>query len=86
MERKTKAIPAIITLLAALITLILTYINNYELIDAMLTLLVSVIIFFIVGQILRIIVYKALYIPPLEEEKPIEEENEEPLENEEDNN
>lgn len=54
----TKPIPAIITLLAGLVTCIVIFLNKYEFLDGMKTLLTVVIIFYIIGLLLKAILNK----------------------------
>lgn len=62
---KTKTIPAIFMLLGGAVAVISTYINGYELIDMLKVLLVSLIIFLIIGFVAKIIIDK--YVPYIEE-------------------
>lgn len=62
---KTKTIPAIFMLLGGSVAVISTYINGYELIDMLKVLLVSLIIFLIIGFVAKIVIDK--YVPYIEE-------------------
>lgn len=78
MEKRTKYIPAIVTLLGCLAATILTYINQYTPVMAMTIILITLVVFYIAGQIIGGIVEKA-FAEQVEEEK-TETENEEGLE------
>lgn len=83
MGNKIKYIPVIVTLLAGAITSIIAIKNNYDGLEAMMTILVVLIIFYILGLILKIIAEKNFIIEIEEEpeEKSEEEESEESEEN-----
>lgn len=66
--KKTKSIPAIVTLLGCSVATIVTYINGYGL-EKMLKVLIAVIfIFLFIGLLIKHLFEK--YIPPVEEEVP----------------
>lgn len=54
-QLKTRPIPAIIMLLAGLAAAITTYVNRYPVKDALLIILVSMIVFLIIGNIVKMI-------------------------------
>ena len=71
----TKKIPAIISLAAGLVSLIVTYISKEELLSVLTTLFIVLLSFYILGCILKVIIDK------LTAEKEPEEEEEKELEN-----
>lgn len=81
MIKRTKYIPAIITLIGCLATTIITYVNHYSALKAMIIILVTLIVFYIAGLIIRGLADKYLQVEPPEEEK--KEETQENPENEE---
>lgn len=64
--KKTKSVPAIVTLLGCAVTVILTYINGYELEKTLKILLAVFFIFLFMGLFIKHLFEK--YIPPIEEE------------------
>lgn len=68
--KRTKYIPAIVTLLGCLASIIFTYVNYYQPLQSMIILLIVMIVFYIVGFILRGLAEKYLVI----EEEILEEE------------
>ncbi len=74
--RRTKFIPAIVTLLGCLTAVILTYVNRYQALQAMIIVLIVLIVFYIVGLILKSLADKYLLI----EELKLEDLQEEPTE------
>jgi len=64
--KKTKSIPAIVTLLGCLVAAIVTYINKYELVKSLKIILVVLLIFLCIGLFIKHLFEK--YIPPIEEE------------------
>ena len=79
MENRIKYIPSIVTLLAGFIACIVTILSQYEIIDALVTILVVVVIFYMVGLIIRALFNKFLVI---KEEKTNEAEEAETQEDE----
>ena len=67
--KKTKNIPAIVTLLGCAVAVIVTYINGYELEKMLKVLLTVIFIFLFIGLIIKYLFEK--YIPPIEEEEEI---------------
>ena len=65
---RTKYIPSIIALLAAFIACIVTIINKYETLETLLIVLATLIIFYIVGAIVRFLVNKILAVPEPEKD------------------
>lgn len=76
MEKRTKYIPAIVTLLGCLAATIVTYINQYTAVRAMTIILITLVVFYIAGQIIGGIVEKT-FAEQVEEKA--ETENEEGL-------
>ncbi|MDO4188792.1 MAG: hypothetical protein Q4D29_07355 [Lachnospiraceae bacterium] len=64
--KKTKSIPAIVTLLGCLVAVVVTYINGYGLEKMLKILLLVLFIFLFMGLIIKHLFEK--YIPPIEEE------------------
>lgn len=64
--KKTKNIPAIVMLLGCAVAAIVTYINGYSLQKTLKTVLVVLLIFLFMGLIIKYLFDK--YIPPIEEE------------------
>ncbi len=67
-----KNLPAIITLVAALVTCIVTFLYRYELTKALILILAASVIFFIIGMIVRALLNRFLNIR--KEEKSVDEE------------
>ncbi len=74
MIQRTKYIPSIISLAAGLIASIAAIINNYSSLETMIVVLIALIVFYIIGSIIRYIANKMLVIPEPEEETESEEE------------
>lgn len=55
-ELKTKPIPAITTLLAAAVVSIVTYVNKYPLLKALILILIFMVVFLIIGDIIKFVV------------------------------
>lgn len=72
---RTKYIPSIISLSGGLVACIVTIINKYETLETLMIVLASLIIFYIVGAIFRILIKKILVVP--EPEKDAESEDSE---------
>ena len=64
--KKTKSVPAIVTLLGAAVAVIVTYINGYDLEKTLKVLLAVIFIFLFIGLFIKYLFEK--YIPPIEEE------------------
>lgn len=64
--KKTKSIPAIVTLLGCLVAAIVTYINGYGLEKSLKIILLVLFIFLFMGLLIKYLFDK--YIPPIEEE------------------
>lgn len=64
---KTRRLPAIIMLIAGLITCIITIIKKFEVIDALTTLLMVLLSFYVIGVFVRIAVDKIININNKEE-------------------
>lgn len=62
---KTKTIPAISMLLGCLVAVICTFINGYKLIDTLKILLIVLVVFLIIGFIIKAILDK--HVPYIEE-------------------
>lgn len=71
MKNRLDYIPAIVMLLAALVSCIFTIIYRYEPLDGMLGILIAAIVFFIVGCIVKGILKKVLVVPEIEQEEEI---------------
>lgn len=71
----TKKIPAVISLLAGLVSLIVTYVSKAELVEVLTTLFIVLLSFYILGCLVRAVFDKFV----VEEE--VSEEDETPLEN-----
>ncbi len=69
----TKKIPAIVSLLAGLIALIITYIRKAEIVETLTTLFLVLLSFYILGSIVKVVIDKTVA-------DDIEEETEEELE------
>lgn len=67
-----KNLPAIITLVAALVTCVVTFLYRYELTKALILILAASVIFFIIGMIVRALLNRFLNIQ--KEEKSADEE------------
>ena len=67
-----KNLPAIITLVAALVTCVVTFLYRYELTKALILILAASVIFFIIGMIVRALLNRFLNIQ--KEEKSVDEE------------
>ena len=80
MER-TKYIPSIVSLLGGLIACIFTMLNPYETYEIFLFVFVAMIVFYIVGAIIRIIINKVLFVTKVDEDSETEEEGDEATEN-----
>lgn len=76
MNEKTKYIPVLITLIAVSITSIITFIGKYPTLDGMITILVVLIIFYILGLIIKFIVEKNFIIEEPDETEEIDEDSE----------
>lgn len=68
MKEKTKYIPALLSLTAALITCIVTILSKYTALEIMVTILVVLIIFYIAGLIIKFVFEKNFIIEETEEE------------------
>ena len=78
MIERTKYIPPIISLAAGLIASIAAIVNRYSSLETMIVVLVALIVFYIIGSIIRYVANKMLVIPePEEEEESDETESEE---------
>lgn len=69
--KKTKSIPAIVTLLGCLVASIVTYINGYEFEKSLKIILLVLFIFLFIGLLIKYLFNK--YIPPIEEEPEVTE-------------
>lgn len=69
--KKTKSVPAVVTLLGSAVAVIVTYINGYGLEKMLKVLLIVIFIFLFIGLIIKHLFEK--YIPPIEEEEVSEE-------------
>lgn len=79
-EKKFRNLPAFLTLLSGFITSVIAIVCKFDLVRMLWTLVVIMVIFFVIGLIIRYILDKALVIPePEEEKKEGEEENKEGL-------
>ena len=77
MER-TKYIPSIISLAGAFVACLVTIVTSYDTLETLLIVLAALIVFYIVGSIIRVLVNKLFIIPePEEESESGEEENSE---------
>lgn len=81
--KRTKYIPAIVTLTGALAVSVIAIINRYDALHAMIIILAGVVGFYIAGLIIRLLAEKYLVI---EEEKDTSEEEENDEEKEQENN
>lgn len=64
--KKTRNIPAIVTLLGCLVAVIVTYLDGYKLNEMLKVLLIVIFIFLFLGLIIKHVFEK--YIPPVEDE------------------
>ena len=69
--KKTENIPAIVMLLGSAVAVIVTYINGYGLEKMLKVLLIVIFVFLFIGLIIKHLFEK--YIPPIEEEPEVEE-------------
>lgn len=80
MER-TRYIPAIVTLTAGFVVSIITFVYKYSLKSAMLTIALSMVVFFILGLVIKLLVNKFIVEPMIrameEEEARLQAEKEE---------
>ncbi len=81
-DKKFRNLPAILTLLAGFITSIIAIICRFSLVRTLWTLVVIMVVFFIIGMVVRIVLDKSLILPEPEEE---EEENGEEAQDKEEN-
>ena len=81
---KTRFIPAIVTLIAAAVVSIANIIKQTELKSGLITLLIVIMIFYILGVIAKVIVEKTIKAKE-EETKEVEEENEQEEDQEQEN-
>lgn len=72
MER-TKYIPSIVSLTGGLMACIVTMINPYETYEIFLIVLAALIVFYIVGAIVRKIINKAIYVTKIDDGSDTEE-------------
>lgn len=77
MIQRTKYIPSIVSLTAGLIASIAAIINKYSSLETMIVVLVALIVFYIIGSIIRYVANKTLIIPEPEETEEEETESEE---------
>lgn len=77
MIERTKYIPSIISLAAGLIASIVAIVNKYSSLETMIVVLVALIVFYIIGSIIRYVANKMLIIPEPEESESEETESEE---------
>lgn len=75
MIERTKYIPPIISLAGGLIASLAAIINKYSSLETMVVVLITLIVFYIIGSIIRYVANKVFYIP--EPEKETESENKE---------
>lgn len=67
--KKTKNVPAIVMLLGCAVAAIVSYINKYSLEKMLKIVLVALVIFLFIGLVIKYLFEK--YIPPIEEEEEI---------------
>lgn len=60
MKNRIKYIPVIVMLIAGLVACVVTFINRYKALEAMITILVVLIIFYIIGLIVKVLFNKIL--------------------------
>ena len=72
MIERTKYIPPIISLAGGLVASIASIINRYSSLETMVVVLIALIVFYIIGSIIRYFANKILYIPKLEAESELE--------------
>lgn len=77
---KTKNIPIIIMLTAALVTSIVMYVNEYELNVTLTTILIVFFVFYILGLLVKKLLDKYCSLPKPEEESETEKEQDAPEE------
>lgn len=86
---RTRYIPSIVSLAGAFVACLVTIINSYDTLEMLFIVLAALIVFYIVGTIIRAIVKRALIVQESEEDSEIkgedtpEDENSENAENEE---
>ncbi len=69
MIERTKYIPPIISLAGGLIASLAAIINKYDSLETMIVVLITLIVFYIIGSIIRYVANKVFYIPEPEREK-----------------
>lgn len=76
--KRTKYIPAIVTLIGCLSATIITLLNRYSALQSMIIILVVLVVFYVAGQIIRVLVDKYLVLEKdaLNEESLMEEDAE----------
>ena len=76
--KRTKYIPAIVTLIGCLCATIITLLNRYSALQSMIIILVVLVVFYVAGQIIRVLVDKYLVLEKdaLNEESLMEEDAE----------
>ena len=82
MENRIKYIPSIVTLIAGFIACLVTIISRYDTVDALVTILVVLVVFYMVGLIIRALFKKFLVIKEDESQKSEEAEGDEDADSE----
>lgn len=72
--KKLRLLPTIVMLIAGLITCIISFLKNYDNVDALTILFVVLVMFYIIGHIARAIILKVCF--PKEEESESEDDEE----------
>ncbi len=74
MKDRIRYIPSIIMLVAGLVACIVTFINHYKPLESMITILVTIVVFYCVGCIVKAVFNKCLIVEDETEEATEEEE------------
>ena len=59
---RTKYIPSIVSLLGGLVACIVTFVNKYESLETLIIILATLIVFYIIGTVIRYVVKKVLVV------------------------
>lgn len=81
MMDRTKYIPSIVMLTAGFVVCIVTYISKYSLITALLTILCTMVVFFVLGLFIKLLINKFIVAPLQVQKEDVDENNTEEKEN-----
>lgn len=82
MMDRTKYIPSIVMLTAGFVVCIVTYISKYSLITALLTILCTMVVFFVLGLFIKLLINKFIVEPLQVQKEDVNENNTEKKESE----